>query len=266
MPQNYHLLQVPATSFIPKRIEYILFLLCFTLSSQQVCAQAMPDTSRLVSASVAVLEKQYAQAFASHPQLYNGPEYVDYAKRYHARIGHQYFLTDEKQPGSVYYNNHYFSDLQLNYDVVLDQLVIQHVTSPLLLRFLDKDVRYFTINQHRFVRIEADSVAPAAFRTGYYEVLVDSTVQLLAKRAKRRQEKLNQRQVDIEFTSTDRLFLKKKGIYYPISSKGSVTRLFADHDKEIQKYIQDNKLRFKKATREADIVQLTRYYAGLRPQ
>ncbi|MBO0358297.1 hypothetical protein J0X19_10110 [Hymenobacter sp. BT186] len=266
MPQNYQLLQVPAISSLFKRIVYILHLLCILFGSQQVRGQTRPDTSRSVSASVAVLEKRYAQAFAAHPQLYNGPEYVDYAKRYHARIGHQYFLTDKQQPGSVYYNNHYFSDLLLSYDVVLDQLVIQHVTSPLLLRFIDKDVRSFTIDQHRFLRIETDSTASTAFRTGYYEVLVDSAVQLLAKRAKRRQEKLNQRYVDIEFSSIDRLFLRKNSTYYPVKSKGSLTRLFADHSKEVQKYIQDNKLRFRKASREADIVQLTRYYAGLRPQ
>ena len=112
---------------------------------------------------MAVLDKQYTQGFAAHPQLYNGPEYVDYAKPYHARVGHQYFLTDEKQPGSIYYNNHHFSDLLLAYDVVFDQVVIQHVTSPLTLRFLDKDVRYFTINQHRFIRLEADSTAASAF-------------------------------------------------------------------------------------------------------
>ncbi|WP_022825275.1 hypothetical protein [Hymenobacter norwichensis] len=262
MLQNYPSLQDFASNFTPKRIVYIAHLLFLVLGNQQ--AQAQSDTSRLVSASMAVLEKQYAQAFVTHPQLYNGPEYVDYAKRYHARIGHQYFLTDEQQPGSVYYNNHYFSDLLLSYDVVLDQLLIQHATSPFIVRFLDKDMRYFTINEHRFIRIEADSTAPTAFRTGYYEVLVDSTVQLLAKRAKRRQERINQRQVDIEFNVTDRLFLKKDGIYYPVKSKSSVTRLFADRSKEVQQYIKDNKLKFKKARREADIAHLTRYYAGLR--
>jgi hypothetical protein len=264
MPQNYLFLRVPAIRFTPQRIVYILFLLCFSFGSQLARAQVQPDNSRLVAASMAVLEKQYAQAFITHPQLYNGPEYVDYAKRYHARIGHQYFLTDEQQPGSVYYNNHYFPNLLLSYDVVFDQLLIQHATSPFMLRFVDKDMRSFTINEHYFIRIEADSTAPTAFRTGYYEVLVDSTVQLLAKRAKRRQERINQRQVDIEFTLTDRLFIKKDGIYYPIKSKSSVTRLFADHSKDVQQYIKDNKLKFRKAQREADIVQLTRYYAGLR--
>lgn len=266
MPQNYPLLPVPASSFIPKRIAYILSLLCIAVNSHHAHAQARPDTSRAVAASVTVLEKQYARAFATHPQLYNGPEYVDYAKRYHARFGHQYFLSDEPQSGSVYYNNHYFPDLLLSYDVVFDQVVIQHATNPFSLRFLDKDVRYFIINNHRFTRIEADSTAPTAFRTGYYEVLVDSPVQLLAKRAKRKQERINQRQVDIEFTLTDRLFIKKDGIYHPIKSKGSVTRLFADHSKEVQQYIKDNKLKFKKSRREADITYLTRYYAGLRRQ
>jgi hypothetical protein len=266
MPLSYYFPLACAAKFIRARIAYILYCLCLVFSSQQAQAQVKPDTSRLVSASVAVLEKQYAQAFETHPQLYNGPEYVDYAKRYHLRIGHQYFLSDEKQPGTVYYNQHYFPDLLLSYDVVFDQLIIQHATSPFTLRFLDENVRAFTIGQHRFIRIEADSTAAAPFRTGYYEVLVDSTIQLLAKRAKRRQEKINQRYVDIEFTAIDKLFLKREGTYHPVSNKRSITRLFADRGKEVQKYIQDNKLKFRKRTREDDIVRLTRFYAGLRPQ
>lgn len=266
MPQSYYFPLVCAANFTRKRIAYILYFLYFAFNSQQAQAQVGPDTSRLVSASVAVLEKQYAQAFETHPQLYNGPEYVDYAKRYHIRIGHQYFLSDKKQPGTVYYNQHYFSNLLLSYDVVFDQLVIQHATSPFTLRFLDKNVRAFTIGQHRFIRVEADSTAATAFRTGYYEVLVDSTIQLLAKRAKRKQEKVNQRYVDIEFTGIDKLFLKKDGTYHPVSKKRSITRLFADRSKDVQKYIQDNKLKFRKSTREDDIVRLTRFYAGLRPQ
>jgi len=231
--------------------------------SHRAWGQAVP--SQLTS-SLATAQKQYKDAFPVDPQLYNGPEYLDYAKRYKVQTGHQFFLTSDKQNGSVYYNDHYFTGLQLLYDVVYDQIVLQHATSPLSLKLVNENVRDFTIAGHRFVRLVTDSTASPLIRTGFYEVLVDSTIQLIAKRAKQIEEKVEQNNVNAIFTPIDKLFIRKAGVYYAVSKKRPLLRLFADHSKEVQKYIQDNKLKFKKARREDTIIRLTRYYAGLVPQ
>ncbi|WP_035565047.1 hypothetical protein [Hymenobacter sp. IS2118] len=236
--------------------------LCLFALSLPVWGQQSPDDARLLAA-VTAAQQQYTAAFVGPPQLYNGPEYVDYAKRYHAQIGHQFFSVPEKQPGSIDYNNHVFSNLRLNYDVVLDQVVLQHPTSPLTLRLINEQLRGFTINDRRFLRLVADSASKAVIRTGYYEVLADGEMQLLAKRAKRQQEQIIDRKVDVEFLNIDKLFIKKAGVYYPVGSKASVVRLLADRSKEIQQYLQAHKLNFSKKQREAAAVELVRYYNGL---
>ncbi|GGF05584.1 hypothetical protein [Hymenobacter cavernae] len=241
-----------------------LLLLLGTLAGSQ---SALGQTANApLAAALSTAQQQYNAAFKGHPQLYNGPEYIDYAKRYAKRTGHQFFLSPDRLPGSVDYNDHQFTELNLGYDVVLGQVVLQHATSPLTLRLINENVRSFTIGSQRFVRMTFDSTAANLLSTGYYEVLVDSSTQLIAKRAKRIQEKIDQGTVNVEFIPADRLFIRKAGVYYAVNKKRSVTKLFADRGKEVQKYIQDNKLKFKKARREADIVQLTRYYAGLAPQ
>jgi hypothetical protein len=217
----------------------------------------------LIDVATAAAQQQYVNAFVSHPELYNGPEYTDYAKAYHARTGHQYFLAPEKQPGSVAYNQHTFNDIVLSYDLVRDQVVLSPPQSPLTLRLINEKVASFTVGSHRFTRLAADSVSRSVIRTGYYEVLVDSTVQVLAKRSKRMQERISQTFIDVEFTTVDRLFIQKAGRYYPVASKSSVMTLFADHNKELQRYLQEHKLRFNKAQREASIVQLAAYYNSL---
>ncbi|WP_201977683.1 hypothetical protein [Hymenobacter rubidus] len=216
-----------------------------------------------LSASVAAAQQPYARAFASHPQLLNGPEYLDYAKRYHARTGHQFFGVPEMQAGSVDYNDHRFANVPLAYDLVLDQVVLSPPNSPLTLRLINEKVQAFSIGSHRFVRLVADSSSGKVIRTGYYEVLVDKPVQVLAKRTKRMQEHLNQRAIDVEFSSADRLFLCKAGQYYPVSSKSSIVRLFADHSKEVASYLQEHRLRFSRAQREASAVALATYYNTL---
>ncbi|GAB3332030.1 hypothetical protein ACFQT0_04395 [Hymenobacter humi] len=216
-----------------------------------------------VAVATAKLQEQYAASFGGHPQLYNGPEYVDYAKRYHARTGHQFFLSPDMQTGRVDYNGQSFQNIRLAYDVVLDQVVLSHPTSPLLLRLINEKARGFTVNNHSFIRLVADSASGAVIRTGYYEVLVDSSVQVLAKRAKRQQEHLQQQQVDVEFTDTDRLFIRKAGQYYAIKRKSQALRLFADQKPALQKFMQEQKLSFRKADFEASVVQLARYYCSL---
>ncbi|MDB5266983.1 MAG: hypothetical protein JWP58_23 [Hymenobacter sp.] len=237
-------------------------LLCTLALSQPAFSQsAAPDAD--LATSVAAAQQLYAASFPAHSQLYSGPEYVDYAKRYRTSTGHQFFALPTRQPGSVYYNDHYFSNLQLAYDEVLEQVVLGLPNSPLTLRLINENVRYFTINGHRFARVVADSATARTIRTGYYEVLVDSTVQVLAKRMKRMQEHIEQHDTNVQFTDVDKFFIKKDGRYYPVSSKSAVMRVFADHSQEVQKYVREHKLKFGKKERVAAVVELATYYSGL---
>ena len=237
----------------------LLVLLGMLVLRQPVVGQATPA----LAAAVAAAQQQYTVSFAGNPHLYNGPEYVDYAKRYQSRTGHQFFLWPDKQLGSVYYNGQAFKNVQLAYDVVLDQVVLPHPTSPLLLRLINEKVDRFDINEHHFRRLVADSASSQIMRTGFYEVLVDSSVQVLAKRAKRLQEHVVQPTVAVEFTTTDRLFIKKAGTYYAIKRKANAMRLFSDKNKEMQKFVQQNKLTLNRLPLEASVVQLARYYCSL---
>ncbi|MBF9143068.1 hypothetical protein [Hymenobacter properus] len=239
-----------------------LALLCIPLFGHFAAGQAAaPDAA--LAAAVGAAQQQYATGFALSSQLYNGPEYIDYARPYHQRTGHQFFGEPTRQPGSVFYNGHNFPNLQLAYDVVRDQVVVTPPRSPLSLRFVNENVGSFSLNNHRFVRLVADSANSRVIQTGYYEVLLDSTVQVLARRSKRMQERVVQQGVDVEFVSQDELFIKKAGIYYPASRKSTALRVFADRGKEMQDYAKAQKLSFKKAQFEASLVQLARYYSGL---
>ena len=229
-------------------------------------ATAPAADSSLVAVAVAAAQQQYTTSFADQPQLYNGPEYADYSRRYNARIGHQFFLTPDKQPGSVTYNGHYFPAVELAYDVVRDQVVLPVTGSPLTLRLVDEHVRAFSIGSHHFVRVVADSSTGPAVRTGYYEVLVDSSAQVVAKRSKRLHEQMSQRLTDVEFVSTDRYFVRKAGVYYPVSSKATAVRAFADHSREVQQFIREQALAFGRGQLETSLVRLARYYCTLPPR
>ncbi|MFD2719362.1 hypothetical protein ACFST9_11600 [Hymenobacter monticola] len=239
-----------------------LALLCIPLCAHLAAGQTAPPNAALASA-LGAAQQQYTTSFALSSQLYNGPEYIDYARRYHAQTGHQFFDQPTRQPGAVFYNGHYFPGLLLTYDVVRDQIVLSPPRSPLSLRLINENVRSFSVNNHRFVRLVADSANSHVIQTGYYEVLLDSTVQVLARRSKRLQEQIVQRNIDVEFLPQDQLFINKAGTYYAIGRKTALLRVFADRAKEVQDYAKAQKLSFKKARLEASTVELARYYSGL---
>jgi hypothetical protein len=245
-------------------VAVVALLSLFALSKPAFGQTAAADTS--LSAALTHARELYLRSFTGLPQLINGPEYVDYAKPYHARIDHQFFPSPEKQPGSVYYNDHHFTGLLLAYDVVLDKVLISPPNSPLTLRLVDEKVRYFYLKENHFVRLVADEAKGEGIRTGFYELLVDSTVQVVAKRAKRLKEHIIQKDIDVEFIKADKLFLKKDNKYYPITKKASIIRLFSDRDKEIQAYLREQKLSFKKAQFESAVVRLAKYYCSLPPR
>ena len=253
----------PVFPFSTKAVRIIFSILLNVVALSHSAFGQAPSPGMVLSASTAAAHKDYAVAFKANSQLFSGPEYVDYSLRYHVREGHQFFLTTEIQPGVANYNNHNFNNLQLQYDLVLDQVILHQPGSPLMLRFIDENVRSFAVGGHHFTRLVADSTSNNVIRTGYYEVLLDSTVQVLAKRTKRLQEHIVLPNVNVEFTATDNLFIKRAGRYYPVAGKSSVTRLFADHGKEIQHFIQEHGLKFRKASRETDIVALAAYYCSL---
>ena len=217
---------------------------------------------------IAKLQQQYNNSFTNPAELISGPEYVDKTLRYHHREGFPYFLLPDPQPGSVFYHNHAFGNQQLAYDVVLDQVVLQFPGSPFRFRLVNERVRAFTIGDHQFIRLVADSAAGSVIKTGYYEVLTDGNVQVLARRAKSPQEKRGQQFTDVEFLTVDRLFMKKDGRYYAVGGKKALMRLLAGQskEKEVQKYVQAHKLKFNKKHLEASAVALARHYNELPSQ
>jgi hypothetical protein len=242
-----------------------LGLLCLGRISHPAFSQPAPAGVNL-PAAVAAAQQQYADAFAGSSRLFNGPEYLDYARAYHERTGHQFFASPELQPGSLHYDGRYFSGVRLAYDVVRDQVVLAQPGTLLTLRLIDEKVHAFAINQHHFIRLVADSSAGRVIRTGFYELLLDSRIQVLAKRSKNLRESVAQQAVAVDFSSADKLFIKKAGVYYAITSKASAMRLFADRDQEVQQYAQTQHLKFNRDQREAAVLQLAQYYCTLAPQ
>ncbi|WP_157807413.1 hypothetical protein [Hymenobacter chitinivorans] len=157
-----------------------------------------------------------------------------------------------------------YKNIPLQYDIRYDQLVLRFPQSPYQLRLHNEKVGYFTVNQHRFVRVAATTPAPGVLVPGFYDVLYEGRLRLLAKRVKKTQETLSSGGIELAFLESNRYFLEKDGKTFPVSGKGDLLAALADKKKELRQYVSAQKLKFSKGKQEASLVKMAQYYDTLR--
>ena len=235
---------------------FLVALIFLSGSAPPAFSQSAAADSALLQQSVERVYALYRTHMHLQSHLYNGSEYVDYD---HYIEGHQYFESDEWEGGSVHYDGTLYRDVPLLYDVRLDQVVTENLAGPLRIRLVPEKVRYFTLLGHTFVRIVADSTTQGGMRTGFYDQLYDGNVQVLAKRVKLIHEQITSGRVERDFYERNRYYIRKGGQFYAVKRKGSVLGVFDDRKKELQKFLREQKIRYRKAP-ESAMVQLARQY------
>jgi hypothetical protein len=233
-----------------------LNLLC-----QHAAGQASRPDSSLVAAAIYRLGQRYTTAIGSESRLYNGPEYVDYVLP--GTQGHRFFGTAEARPASISYAGHTYTGVPLRYDLVRGQLVVLAPGSGLALQLLNERVAGFSLDGHSFIRLVTDSSGNSPVRTGFYDLLVDGPVQLLASHHKTLERRAGERSVESEITARDTYFLHKDQHYYPLAKATELFRLFPKDKAALRQFSKDNKLSFRAEAREQSLSALVRYQATL---
>lgn len=226
-------------------------------------SQAPATDSSQLAVAAAGLAQHYAAGRGNESRLYNGVEYLHYAKRY--LQGHPFFDSAEAQPATVHYDGATYRDVLLRYDLVRDQLVIKAPLGALLLRLVNEKVTYFTLAGHSFVHLRVDSAGRAddlPVRTGFYDLLVDGRTQLLASRRKEIQERSTLDGMEGEINEKNDYFLAQGGRYYQVGNVNSVLALFPERKAALRKYSRAQKLRFRGKRREASLIALVRFAAA----
>ena len=217
------------------------------------------DSGRLVAYNNLV--HLYSDAMRDEKHVFNGKEYFNYDKYY--MKGHQFYKSNEEQEGAIYYEGSWYTNVPMLYDIVLDQLVIPEPTGSLYFKLENKKVNFFNLHGHRFTRLVPDSAGPAGISAGFYDLLLDGKIQVIAKRKKNLFEEPTSRGMEGEFTLADKFYILKDNTYYQVAKKKSVLEKFPDKKKELQKYIRTQRLGFKGTSREAALIQLVAYYNSL---
>jgi len=236
--------------------------ICFFLliATGKCWGQAIQPDSGLVAAAINNATTLYTQTLDSESHLYHGLEYVNYAKSY--LKGHQFYRTDDETEGTILYDGARYTQVPLLYDLVLDQVVIEHPDGAYKISLITEKVKEFSLLGHTFIRLEQDTLSNSPIRPGFHDLLVAGNTTVLVRRTKNIQERPTQVGMEGEFHTKDKYFVQKNNRFYQVHSKKSVLQLFPNQKRELQKYARSNKLNFRKK-REAAIMNLIQFYNTL---
>lgn len=237
----------------------LLTSLLLVLWSSFSYAQLASNDSTQVDISRQHAIDLYTKSIRDQSLLFNGVEYKAIPEPYH---GFPFFGSEYVEEGSIYYDGELYSNIPIQYDLVHDLLIMEHYDQKGYVSMIEphqKKVSYFQLLDHTFIRISGDS--SIEMRTGFYDLLYDGTVKVLARRKKNISQIASGGQLDVRFNERNVYYMMKDGKYYSIKNKGSVMKVLNDKRKSLNQYVSKNKSRVDFSTnREGAMVALAAQY------
>lgn len=236
-----------------------------------VWVKAQSETSS-VSASVYEIAFDSARSKLSRPQLavYRGREYYPYfiKKTVYStttlttsgsRPGeHPFFLSDEFRSERIVFDGVVYPDVNLAFDICRSEVVVLTPQRKMIV-LPEGKTHSFKYDGHAFKSL----VNVNGLKSDFYEILfwTDST-SLCVKRSKNQTELWR-------MISDYYVILNNEA--YPINSltksfKAALLKIFADREDQMRTFIRQNKLKFSKASKEADLIKAVEYYTSLKTQ
>lgn len=235
----------------------LIILITFLYPNVRLTGQANNSDSIFYQSAVYNTIAFYRLSAGDQTELFNGREYKPY--RISFINGHPFFLSDQFAEGSIIYEDGLYQNQQLLYDEVQGMVILN---TDVRIELITERIKQFTISGHTFIRLNKDSLNNR-FIEGFYERLYDGKIEIYKKENKFIKEDLSETEgVRGEITKKNYYFLKKNGQYYPVIKKNNLFEILKDREKEIQQFIKNNSLDFRKDT-DNTLSKIAGYYDQL---
>jgi hypothetical protein len=242
-----------------RSITFLCLLLRLTLTITPVRAQQQPDSTVIDQTSA--FNHSVLQRLGPDSRLYNGHEYIGHGA---LAQGFPLFETDTFAMGSLSYDGALYSNIPMEYDLVLDEVVISDYTGKSLISLIDNKVNYFSFGAHRFRFLDPEHSGLLLPKAGFYEELYSApSLTLLARREKRLLFPSNAEDL-AKYIQVNTWFLVIGGRTFKVDNETALLEALHDKKSLLKKYIQSNSLRFKKQFEKA-LIQTVTYYHQLGP-
>lgn len=235
-------------SFLP-----IITLCIFVI---RAAAQNAPHDNFPDNSAAAQAVNLYNGILADQAETLNGHQYNLWPP---AIKGSPYFTdTASFRPAKICYNNTWYKDVPVLYDVFLDAMVSS--SRNILYTFRNDKLSDVYLLGHHFIYLNASAGTHLA--PGYYDELYGGKSQVLVKHSCEVIKRTGLQSVETIYEQKNQIYIKKGDVYFPVSSKGSVLEVFSDKAKPMKQYIAQNKIAYRK-DKEGSVLKLATYYDEL---
>lgn len=239
-------------------IRVLLFFLSglFSLATS-FCQSIQTDSlANIQVKNVIVLYDQYTDGNAP---VYNGTQYLYYTFK---MDGNPFFQDSDLSPGWISYRGKKYGPLSMLYDITRNEVVVLLPDSNSRAVLHNEFIDSFHLAGHTFISLREDH-QQNLYNTGFYDVLYNGHVQLLARRTKLMHMILKDNPVVTEMYPKDFFYIHKQGLYYFVTDKKDVFRLLADKKAEIKKMMRRQHLKFRQTDIENTLTSVVVYYDQL---
>jgi hypothetical protein len=231
----------------------------FQLSGISPIRAQFSADSLLYKESISSLHRIYLSEIGDNAQIYHGSEYIRYGLKAN---GFPYYESDSMLTGSVNYQGNIYTDMNLFYNLVTDEIIIHDYQHNAFITLPHGKVGFFTIGSHEFIElVNKQSVGLRV--DGFYEQLFSGEPGLFVRREKRLD--VGSGSEETKYIQYNTYWLRKNNRYFMVESKTSLLDLLKDQEDLLKKYIRTNKLKFRiKKDLESSLVLTTMYYSQLK--
>lgn len=237
----------------------IVLLSLFSLFSFQYSFSQSTKNNSVTDLQVKNAVGLYNNFTDGNAPIYSGADYLYYNFK---MDGDPFFLTGRYTIGSVGYQGRVYDSISIVYDIQRNQLVLLAPDSLSNIVLNNPLVDSFYLLGHTFISLNEDH-KKNLYNSGFYDFLYSGHVKLLAWRVKTMRDVINNMTLTRVFSSEDRYYIYKDGLYYLVSNKKDVLRLFSDKEHDIKRMLHREHLKLKRKTFEVSLVKVTAFYDQL---
>lgn len=243
-----------------RKIVYLSVILCLIniVISKKTLAQVVNRDSSSQQNAFDKAVTFYHSSVGKQADIFNGIEY-----HLHDPLakGNAYFLdVNSFTPGSVYYDDVYYDDVPMLYDLNTDQVVALLYNHYSMYSLVKEKVKSFNFLNHHFVNVKSDAPGEKeGLKPGFYDQLYLGKTEILVKREKTIQ---TNNWAESYFSESTKWFLQKNNVFYSFNNQGELLELLKDKKKELKQYIKTNHIQFRAKPEEA-MVKIVSFYDHL---
>lgn len=218
-----------------------------------------PDTAFLSTTSNDA-RNLYLAAVKTQRHLYNGSQYADYDP---IEDEHPYFIDSDWSNGWIIYDHERYDNTPLLYNINNDKIVAEHYAGAFIDLIAPK-VTAFHIHGHTFKRFTRTDDKRGNINEGFYDILYDGNVKVVAKRLKKFVQQVHLEGYENSFEEKVQYYVVRDQSFFPVRSKNNLLEVLSDQKQALRQFVRTNKLPFKNQ-REQAMIKVAAYYDTLIP-